>query len=538
MNVFAIPLSLPCCDIEDVIVTESAIELRAVVERLPGICPACHQISTAVHGYYSRQIHDLPIWQKQVIIKLRVRRYRCENRYCQQKTYAQRCPKLVRRYQRSSNRLTTSLYHIGQELGGQAGNRLATNLTMGKSRDTLLRIVRRMPDSTPRAVRVLGIDDWAMRKGRRYGTILVDLEAHHVVDLLPARDAETVKAWLIGQPQIEIVARDRSQEYALAIREGVPGALQVADRWHLLKNLSEVTERALQELYPVLKKRMDKISTNVAREQGLRDKYPRGSLESQRRQQRQLRKMKQYELCHYLSANGLTQRRIASIVGISRGTVIRYLRSESFPEGQRMHLVASMLDPFLPYLEKRYQAGIHNASQLWREIKAQGYPGTPSQVRKWFGWRRQRVAVEDARPPLSTITPIFLLPPVSDLYKLLLADNEALSEQDRWLLERVSQIPEIQQLQSLISRFRLMVTDKVPSLLDDWLKEAQSAPIKAIANFAYGIAQDYEAVRAALSYEWSNGQTEGQVNRLKMLKRQMYGRAKLDLLKKRIMYNR
>ena len=535
MNVCAVPLSLPGCEITAVVITASAIKLQATLRRLPGICPACQTVSTTVHGYYWRQVHDLPIWQKEVVIDLRVRRFRCQNRACGRQTYAQGCPDFVKWYQRNSHRLVTSLYHIGQELGGKAGARLAAKLSMTRSRDTLLRIVRRFPETSVNTVRILGLDDWAMRKGRRYGTILVDLEARRVVDLLQDRTAETVKAWLLGQPQIEMVARDRSKEYALAIHEGAPAAIQVADRWHLLKNLSEATERSLQERYPALKKRTEMVGTKVVGERGLRAKFLRSPLEDQRRRQRKLKKMRQYELCHYLRANGLTQRRIASIVGLSRGTVIRYLRSDTFPEKMRNQLVSSILNPYLPYLEERYQAECHNAHQLWREIQGKGYPGSPGQVRKWVRWRQQKPTAE-AGPPAESVTPILVLPQPSDLYRLLMTDSDKLTEQDNWLLERATGIPEISQLHALIHRFRRLVTDKEPTMLADWLFDAKNCPVNAFANFAKGIEQDDAAVQAALSSHWSNGQTEGQVNRLKMLKRQMFGRAKLDLLKKRIMY--
>lgn len=270
-------------------------------------------------------------------------------------------------------------------------------------------------------------------------------------------------------------------------------------------------------------------------EKGLREKFPKSDLEGQRRQQRKRKKMKQYELCHYLHANGLTQRRIARIVGLSRGTVIRYLRAETFPKKQRQRLVSSILDPFLPYLEERFQAGCHNASLLWREIKAKGYSGSPSQVRKWVRWRRKRVT-EPTTKPIESITPIFLLPPASDLHHLLTQKDENLSSGDKWLLERVTQIQEIGLLRNFVQRFRDMIQDRDPQPFDSWLADVKKCALSGFVHFAAGLEQDYKAVRGALTYQWSNGQTEGQVNRLKMLKRQMFGRAKVDLLRKRIMY--
>lgn len=171
---------------------------------------------------YERRIWDLPIWHYRTVIKFNVRRLRYLNAKCHQQTFTQKCSELVNRYQQSTQRRQTSLYHLGQELGGQAGARLANKLNLPASRDILLRLVRRHPEPLSEKVRVLGVDDWAFRKGRRYGTILMDLKARRVVDLLPDRNAETIKTWLQHQPQVEFVARARSKEYAPGIHMGAP----------------------------------------------------------------------------------------------------------------------------------------------------------------------------------------------------------------------------------------------------------------------------------------------------------------------------
>ena len=531
MRECAVPISLPCCAIDRVTVSEATVKIKATLLKLPGICPTCQSLSRHVHGYYWRQLHDLPIWHKRVTIELRVRRFVCKNPRCQQQTYAQRCPTLTQRYQRMTGRLQATLYHVGQELGGNAGKRLAEKLSMSTSRDTLLRLVRRLPDADSAPVRVLGIDDWAMRKGHRYGTILVDLEAHRVIDLLPNRTTETAKAWLAKQPQLRMVARDRSREYARAITEACPSAIQVADRWHLLKNLREATERALLEIYPTLRQRT-KLQTHVTVGE-LRQEFPRSALDNETRQEAKRKRIRRFELCHYLSANGLSTRRIASLLGISRTTVNRYLSSITFPERQHKVRRVSILDPFLPYMEHRFRAGCHNAIQLWREIVSQGYPGSPSQVRKWTRWRRQQ---SSTAPAANSIAPFFTLPAASELVKLLLSDCQTLNNKDKWLLNRVIAVPEIAHIYAFATRFQAMIRERDPTRFDTWIADMHGSKIRSVDHFVRGIKQDYPAIRAALTYSWSNGQTEGQVNRLKLLKRQMYGRAKLDLLKKRLTY--
>lgn len=226
-----------------------------------------------------------------------------------------------------------SPYHIAQAIGGQAGARLAGNLAMGTSGSTLLRLIRRRLETEPGKARILGIDDWAMKRSQRYGTILVDLEQHHVVDLLPDRTGLTLTPWLKEHHGVVITARDRSLEYALGIRESAPKAIQVADRWHPLKNLGEVTERALQELYPTLKKQVVAEEVpNPSATRSLRDAFPRTQSDELARQERWLKRWKRYELIRYFSANDLSQRRIAHPLNISRGTVICYTKAEVFPE--------------------------------------------------------------------------------------------------------------------------------------------------------------------------------------------------------------
>jgi len=531
-----VPIYLPFCETDSVVRTTGGIDIYAHFVRLPGICPKCRQLSDRVHGYYERTLVDLPASQFQVRVKLRVRRYRCFSTTCDQQTFSQRIGGFFEPYQRATNRLLTSLYHIAQVAGGEAGARLANKLSMPISDRTLLRLIRRHPETCVAEPRVLGVDDWAMRKGHRYGTILVDLERRHVVDLLPDRTAVTLKAWLQAHGGVELVARDRSMEYALGISQGAPSAVQVADRWHLLKNLSEATERALQELSPRLRKRMSGCRADVSTSRGsLRDNFPRGQSDESARQERRLKRFKRYELIRYLGANGLSQRRIASLVNISRGTVIRYARAETFLERASRSRKPSILDPYLPHLEFCFQAGNHNALQLWNEIIKQGYPGSPSQVRKWMRWRRKQPmerVQETSEPPSA----LWLLPAAKELTRLLVRKASTMSDHDTWLRERLCTIPEIATVAALVSAFQTMVCDKRPEMFKDWLAQCRKSQIKAFARFAGSLAQDGAAVRAALETSWSNGQTEGQVNRLKLLKRQMYGRANLDLLRRRVLY--
>jgi len=539
MNSQKMSISLPGCRISQINTDGPRIYILAITENQKAKCPNCQWISNSIHGYYQRQLFDLPISDYQVILCLRVRRFRCGNHHCARKTFSQSLSQLCQRYQRTTHRLRTALYHIGQSLGGQAGARLASKLNMSTSGKTLVRIVRQVPNTSDVRPRIVGVDDWALRKGHVYGTIVVDLEKREVIDLLPERTADCLANWLRQHPSIIIVTRDRSKEYATGIEAGAPQAIQIADRWHLLKNLRDTLDSCLDEQYPKLKKRLKIYQQHgSSRETTLREAFIRGEPDKIAKQARRTQQIYRYELVQYLKQKGVSIRRISRMFSMHRATVTRYYKAESFPGTKHHKMKPSILDPYLSYLEQRVQEGYMNSSQLWREIVSQGYPGSRSQVSKWMTWRRRQPQRDNLlRPSPETITPILQLPSAKKLAQLLFLQQDILDDEQVWLLLRLKKIPEINTIHDLIHRFIAMVKERKQEQFDDWLGDCLSSDIAAFKRFAQSLTQDYAAVNAALEYVWSNGQTEGQINRLKYLKRQMYGRAHLDLLKQRIMYS-
>lgn len=210
------------------------------------VCPLCGSETSGVHSRYTRRLDDLPGFGRAVRLDITVRRFFCPAIKCPRRIFAERLPGFAARYARTTNRLRQSHKSIGFALGGEAGARLANRLSMATSPDTLLRRVKELKDDAAPPPRFVGIDDWAWCKGQRYGTIVVDLERGDVIDLLPDRDADTVAKWLKEHPGIELVSRDRSSAFTQAATEGASQAQQVADRWHLLKNLREAIERLFE----------------------------------------------------------------------------------------------------------------------------------------------------------------------------------------------------------------------------------------------------------------------------------------------------
>src|SRR5215472_5331250 len=430
-------------------------------------------------------------------------------------------------------------------LGGQAGAHLATRLGMPSSPDTLLRLVcqaARPPTPTPR---VLGVDDWSFLKGRTFGTILVDLERHRPVDLLPDREGPTLTAWLVAHPGVEFVSRDRSTIYAEAIRLGAPEAQQIADRWHLLKNLGEAVEAFLVNKKAALKAAWkngpDPPPTCLPAPPARTGRTRKAEAARLGRQTRLI------ELSHQIQALAANQVRVTDIaeqLHICRPTVYRYLQMEQPPELPSPQDRRSLpLDRYKPYLLQRWNQGIRNSKQLWREIVAQGYSQSSAPVQRFVGALRQQTgqphkfkqaasaslyAPEEAcqRP---------LTPPQAA--RLLSSQEQARRPWQQTYLTRLCASDEaIAQTYELVQAFGTLVRDR-PGVaqVEHWLAEVEQRGVPALRAFAEGLKKDYEAVLAGLTSEWSNGPTEGFVNKLKLSKRLMYGRASFGLLRQRFL---
>ncbi len=539
---------VPECEIDQVEQHLDELVIVAHMNSSEASCPTCGCVSTHVHSHYRRHPQDLPIGEGRVRLHLAVRRFRCLNPTCPCRTFAERMPAFLPTHAQRTQRLTRTLHQVALTLGGEAGARLSSPLHMPTSPATLLRIMRQATVTAPSSPRVVGVDDFALRRGRTYGTILVDLEHRCAIDLLPDRTASTLANWLQQHPTITIIARDRSTEYARGATEGAPAAQQVADRWHLLQNVRQMLERMLTRRYADLRQlsalaplSTDKESTATRTAPFLRahtdDTASRGS-----RQQR----MQLYAEIQSLRRQGHNMLQIARRLGIARGTTRRYFYAESFPERAQRQVKPSLLDPFLPYLSERYRAGCINASQLWREIQAQGYQGTPRQVMRWLQPQRQVPAPTTPTRYIATLRTqqgqpteagnnTASLPSAKQLAWLMNQTAEQLTADEASTVAHICQHDDVNVVYPLIQQFITMIRHTLASNLDPWLQACAATGVACLQTFATGIQHDYAAVRAALESPWSNGQTEGQVNRLKLIKRQMYGRASFDLLRLRVL---
>jgi transposase len=567
MNELIIPSEAPL-KIEEIKKVGQRIDIYAQSQRSWASCPECRTASTYVHGRYWRHPQDLPCVGLIVQLHLEVRRFACREEGCFRKTFAEDLTELLAPRARRTTRLREQHLATAYALGGEAGRRLSHQLGMPISGDTLIRDIRQVPEPLEASVRVVGVDDWAVRKGNSYGTILVDLEEHRPIEILGSREADEVAAWFRSHPEIEIVSRDRGKDYIRAATEGAPQAEQVADRWHLLANLREAVVTFLQQK-PVCLQAAAQGSDADQKKEGL---IPAAQAESTRgrtaaspivppsvklEKRRALTKAEQekaarwtcrqarFDQVRQLKQAGYSDRAIGRHMKMSTKTVRKYIETDRCPQYPTDRVGRSKLTPWLPYLEQRWQEGCTNASQLWREISQKGFSGSLGLVIRWAANQRKLLPAEKrySRRQTEVVKPVLsrLVKPVPwsaqrASWLVILDEDQLNDDQQAARINMLAADTQMVAVDRLARQFIQLVKERRSNDLDQWLADVAASGIKALKSFANGLRGDLAAVRNALSMSWSNGQTEGQINRLKFIKRQMYGRAKLDLLRKRVLY--
>jgi transposase len=538
--------------LEEIVADDAGVTLVARARRAQACCPLCGEPATRVHSWYARRLADLP-WQGLAVrLHLRSRRWFCDNPACARRIFTERLPTVVAPHGQRTQRLATIVLVFGVAVGGAPGARLLSDLGIAVSGDTLRRAVcaAALPDAdTPR---VLGVDDWSLKKGRTYGTILVDLEAHRPVDLLPDRSAASLKTWLKEHPGVEIICRDRGGAYADGARQGAPAAAQVADRWHLFANLGDMLERLLSRHHAALGQvRLVAAAPPAPVTAGASNaecptlsapplEPPPPTRAARERERRDARREARYAEIHALHRQGLSIRAIARHLGINKRTVQKYLAVPSCPHPGPRPNRRRAITPFLPYLRERWAAGEHRVGVLWAEIRERGFPGAAPRVREALApWRREARAVRQAAigvasPPAPPPPPAGKRCAPRRVAAWLVRESGDLKPtQQAYLDALVARCPALDTARTLARDFAHLLRERDATGLEAWLVAAESCDVAEIREFAIGIRRDQPAVQAALEHAWSSGQVEGQVNRLKLVKRQAYGRAGFALLRRR-----
>jgi transposase len=367
-------------------------------------CPGCQCPTSRIHSHSTRKAADLACGGHQVQLILHVRKFFCTNRDCPRKIFAERLTAFLQPWARLTTRLGQQIEAIGLATCGRLGARLGSRLRIEISRTSILRRVMKLATKTTDKVVHLGVDDFSLRRGRTFGTVLVDLQRHQILDLLPDRQKETAAAWMKTHPEITQVSRDRSSEYASAVSTGAPQAIQVADRFPVAKNLSEAVQQLLARV--LLEMKTASQGAEAATEARGGSLLPieewRPAQEESVKQTiatRRAERQDRYQQVLAWCEQGLTAQEIALRLGMKARTVRDWLHKGVAPGSRPRRKYHSDFDPYAPYVLKRWQAGEHSGRQLWREVKFQGYSGSERMVYRFLETLKTKEIVMSAGTP-------------------------------------------------------------------------------------------------------------------------------------------
>ncbi|SFN72636.1 ISL3 family transposase [Salegentibacter flavus] len=503
--------------------TDTNIVLTMIPKQRISSCSLCTKNSNSIHSHYVRTLADLPISGKLVQLQLRSRKFFCRNKRCPRKVFTERFTTGIRPYARRLCRSADVLRRIGLEVGGNKGAVISRIVGSPVSSSTMLRLVKQLEIIEPLTTSgIVGVDDWAFKKGRNYGTIIVDLEQRKVIDLLPNREAGTLSQWLSRHPEIHTVSRDRASAYSRGIKDGTANAIEVADRFHLLVNLREAFQKTLYKHNSVLKEAFVEYS----RGELVSEKVPEVLFKPDTpNSQRQIK----FEKAKELSLQGYGIKAIAKMLHAHHRTIKKYLQLEELPRKKSPLNGKSLTNffQFKAYLQEFCQ--VQDYLTLYANIRAQGFNGKYTQ----FCHNMNRFIKPD-NPRLPKLPPIETWS-TSRLSFMVLQQKDKLNSKDQSFLDFLyRKAPGIKATAQLTSGFKNLFLDKIEGTLQDWLIKA-SEPTSELRNFAKGIQKDFDAVNQAVVSPISNGQVEGHVNKLKNIKRMMYGRADFHLLRKMVL---
>jgi transposase len=467
--------------IEDLQATETSLSLTVRATYPTSCCPLCGEASSRVHSHYQRTLGDASCAGRKVQLCLTVRRFYCRNQLCERKVFTERVPHFVEPWARMTIRLSEHVQAVALATSGRGGSKLAVRLGIQSTRQTLLRRIMALADLPEESVLYLGVDDFAFRRGQRFGTVLVNLETHNIVDVLPDRRAETVAAWMKQRPDIMVVSRDRGGEYAKAAALGAPQAIEVADRFHLVKNLTDalqlLVERSLGEMRTASQAPEPDQAEQVVSVEEWRPPEP-ANVQKARLARRSGRHAR-YQQVVELQAQGMKSKEIAQRVGISERTIRSWLAAGTFPEAKKRRKKQSSFEPFARSVLARWEAGERNGQTLWEEIKAQGYTGSSRTVYRYLKTLKQGEVKAEANPQrIQKYTP-------NAAVRLLTRDPQSLDELEKEDLAAFCQASTVlRSAYDLVQDFLTMVHKREGHRLDAWLAQVETSDLAELHSFA------------------------------------------------------
>ena len=486
-------------------------------------CPYCGHKSWKVHSRYVRTIQDLSILGRNVIIHLEVRKFFCHNHQCEKKTFAEQPGNEVFRYRRRTCRCERAVARHGLSISSNSASELLGHLGVHISPSTILRDLHRIPIPSYPDVSQIGVDDWAFRKGISYGSVIVNLSTGMIIDLLEDRKEDTFKDWLDRHEKVSLVSRDRSTDYSSAIASTKRPIEEVADHFHLVKNASDMLTRVISENY-------EDYRHLVTGERKAND-TSRGT--------NVLRKSK-FDQVKSLQAKGMTAGEIAKATGIFYDTVKMYMGLKTLPA----HKSNTQVDfsAWQAYVEKEYAKG-RSLSSIFKEINKDGQYKSNGSYYRYFhylsdGHRGPRKASElhvqaERVKHFSHTAPLLPIHMISSIVDKSIRRRK-LDEREENLLCKLLSLDWFSTIYHAASEFRMLLKSGNLNRLDRWILDYEHASIELLRRFVYGIKRDLKAVRNCITSPVSNGIVEGFVNKIKEVKRVMFGRASLNLLKRKL----
>jgi transposase len=536
MNTFETVLTLPEIKLAHLEIVDNQLIIFAYPKKSRARCPCCNMLSHSVHSRYTRKLLDLPITDTPVSIHLNVRKFYCYNKNCKKKIFSEQPGSEISRYARMTERVKLRLVNVLVETSCRKGSKLSEIIQTPISPSKALRIIYSLPMKCPGEIKTLGVDDWAYRKGVSYGTILVNMDTGKAIDILSGRDGKELKVWLKSHPGIQHVCRDRSSAYSAAVSETRPTALQVADRFHLVKNLSD-------SVYEIIRSEYSDIinSLNTNEQVHPESNTPKESIKEKPIQERINGECSNYRKELFFSVKefiekGNSHRAIANKLQISRITVIKYAGLSDPPLRARHFKID--YHKYLHVIEQELSNG-KTLSSTYRKIVDMGFKGTYTSFNMQFkNHPKYKKAKENTKA--NALNTAGMLSPRRISIDLSLTD-----------LERIKSEPEKLQINSLISsnslvralrdlmlNFRKILSKGTPHEFNQWMENALLLGKKKLNTLVNGMKMDIEAIYNAITTSLSSGMVEGNVNRLKNIKRQMYGRASFELLKRKVILSK
>lgn len=522
--------------IESVSISDTQIDLYCKSSRASATCPYCQTESCKVHSRYSRCIVDLPILGKMCVLHIEVRKFFCGNKHCGHKTFSEQPGTEIFRYRRRTRRCELQILRTSITCSSNKASILLSHSGIPVCNTTILRDLHRTQIADHKHVRRIGIDDWAFRKGVDYGSIIIDMDTGHVIDLLGDREHDSFKSWLDGHQDVCLVSRDRSTEYSAAIANTGRRICEVADLFHLVKNMSECVTKIISDNYHSYR---ETVIKGMESEEEISASTQETSVEPQIKEDSRMAVFREVKR---LQALGRKPAWIYRHLKIAHQTATKYCAMDILPK--RKSKCRNEYYKFDSYVESEYAKG-KSLCDVYKEILSMGFKGslTPfydhyhylSDGHRGYRSKKQKKEMQKKAQSVVKAYPILPIRQLSMIVDRKIRGTLPNTMEDSEIICKLFGLPWFKEMFVAAKTFYAILKKGNPDYLKEWIEKYKNSSVKQIQTLALGISIDINAVIKAIITNIRNGITEGFVNKLKEVKRTMYGRAKLELLKRKMM---